>query len=352
MLPTMFRRLLPIGAAALALTVASCADGDQAAPFEIEGTGIVTGRLYFDSNLDGIFSPLDGDSLLPAVEVEVRERASGELLGSAFSDANGFFEVSGVKPGTHDILGVTGTGYAFCQTVRTSVYRNERAFALVPARRQCVQRIIEAEGVDLGEQVTFVGIVTAAPGQFRNNNLYIVDTVSVRDSAGAIQIFNVPGGLGLQVGDRIEVSGPMSAFRGERQIDPPRISNIVKGVGGFDTLVVTTDSILDLPADGLGTNFLVGQLIQIRNVKVGAYNASAQTYVLTDATTDLGAAARVLLRIENNVMNAPAPNGLPVGYFDANKCYNITGILGIFNDDRQLKPRNAADVVEVTCPAN
>ena len=352
MLSMMFRRLLPIGAAAAVLGVAACADGDQAAPFEIEGTGIVTGRLFFDSNLDGIFSPLDGDTLLPNVEVEVRERASGELLGSGFADNNGFFEIEGIKPGTHDVIGITGTGFAFCQTVRTSVYRNERAFALVPARRQCVQRIIEGESVALGEQVTFVGIVTARPGQFRNNNLYIVDTVSRRDSAGAIQVFNVPGGLDLQIGDRIEVSGPMAAFNQERQIDPPRISNIVRNFRAIDTLIVTTDSILDLPTQGLGTQFLVGQLIKIRNVKVGTFNTAGQNAPITDPSTDLSIARRVELRIESLIRNAGPPNGITPASFDSAKCYDITGILGIFNDTRQIKPRSAADVVEVTCPAN
>ena len=352
MLSTMFRRTLPLAAATLALALAGCTDGDQAAPFEIEGTGIVTGRLFYDANFDGAFSPIDGDTLLPNVEVEVRERASGELLGSGFSDDNAFFEIVGIKPGTHDVVGITGTGYAFCQTVRTSVYRNERSFALVAARRQCVQRIIEGESVALGEQVTFVGIVTARPGQFRNNNLYIVDTVSVRDSAGAIQVFNVPGGLDLQIGDRIEVSGPMAAFNGERQIDPPRISNIVRGVGGVDTLIVTTDSILDLPSQGLGTQFLVGQLIKIRNVRVGTFNTAGQNAPITDPSTDLSVAGRVELRIETLIRNAGPPNGITPASFDPAKCYDITGILGIFNDTRQIKPRNAADVVEVACPAN
>ena len=344
-----FRRWLPIGVLTVSLAAAACG-GDQAAPFEVEGTGTVTGRLFFDSNLDGIFTPLAGDTLLPNVEVEVRERSSGEVIASGFSDAEGYFEIDNVKPGTHDIIGITGQGYEFCRAVRTSVYRNEQAFALVGARRQCVQRIIEAEGVPLGDQVTFVGIVIARPGQFRNNNLYIVDTVSNRDSAGAIQVFNVPGGLGLEIGDQIEVSGPMAAFGTERQIDPPRISNIVKGVFGFDTLIVTTDSVVKLPSQGLPTNFLVGQLITIRNVRVGTFNSSNTNAPITDPSTDPNSTARMEIRVESMVRDAGPVNGIPAGFFDPAKCYDITGILGIFNDTRQIKPRSRADVVEVTCP--
>ena len=53
-------QILPL-ALSLAL-LAACAD-DPEPPFAVEGTGRVTGRLFFDADNNGLFTPLGGDSL-------------------------------------------------------------------------------------------------------------------------------------------------------------------------------------------------------------------------------------------------------------------------------------------------
>lgn len=355
MSPMTFRRWLPIGAIALSLTVASCG-GDQAAPFEIEGTGTLTGRLFFDADRDGRFTPLAGDTLLRNVEVEVRSRGTTSVLATAFTDNEGYFTIEGLPPGTHDVIGVPepNMNVAFCSARPVSVYRNEQAFILLAARRQCIQLIKDAERSPLGDPVTVVGVVIAAQGTFRGDNVYIQDTTRLEDSVGAVQVFGLPA-LGLQLGERIEVSGTWGAFNGEKQIVGPGLS-VTNRLPGFefDTTDITTAAILALPTgEALATSLVVGRLIRIRGARVAPFpTATSRNSTITDASTDPNNAARVEIRLDGNVFNTSTGQGvITPGTFEAGKCYDIVGILGIFNNTRQIKPRIASDVVEVACPA-
>lgn len=350
----MFRRWLPIAAIALATVAAACG-GDQAAPFEIEGTGNLTGRLFFDSDRDGRFTPLAGDTVLPNVEVEVRERGTSEVLASTFTDADGIFTFEGLPPGTHDVIGLAadGTNIQFCSPVTSSVYRNETAFALVAARSQCIQLIKDAERTPLGSPVNVVGVVIVAQGTFRGDQIHIQDTTSLEDSVGATVVFGVPA-LGLAVGDRIEVSGFLGQFNTELQIVSPRITNRLPGFE-FDTTTITTDSILSIgTGQALITALPVGRLIRINGVRVGGFDgATDRNAAITDASTDPSNAARVELRLDGNVYSpGPPPTGaITQASFDPAKCYDIIGVFSHFNNTRQIKPRSASDIIEVTCPA-
>ena len=348
-----FRRWLPIGAAALTIAAAACG-GDQAAPFEVEGTGTLTGRLYFDSDRNGVFTPLAGDTVLPNVEVEVRERGTAEVLATTFTDAQGVFTFEGLPPGTHDIIGLPedGTQIQFCSPAQASVYRNETAFAMVAARSQCIQLIKDAERDTLGAPVNVVGVVIVAQGTFRGDQIHIQDTTSLEDSVGAMIVFGVPA-LGLALGDRIEVSGFLGQFNTERQIVSPRITNVLSGFE-FDTTVVTTDSILSIgTGDSLYHALIVGRLIRINGVSVGPFDgATDRNATITDASTDPNDPARMELRLDGNVYSpGPPPTGvITQATFEAGKCYDIIGVLSLFNNTRQIKPRLASDVIEVQCP--
>ena len=353
----MLRRWLPVAAIVLTVAAAACG-GDQAAPFEVEGTGNLTGRVFFDADRDGKFTPLTGDTLLPGIEVEVRERGTAEVLASTLTDAEGVFTFEGLPPGTHDIVGLAadGTNIQFCSAVTSSVYRNEMAFALVSARSQCIQLIKDAERGALEDPVNVVGVVIVAQGTFRSDQIHIQDTTSLEDSVGAMIVFGVPA-LGLAVGDRVEVSGFLGQFNTERQIIRPIISNRLSGFE-FDTTVVTTDSILSIPpGDPLIHALIVGRLIRINGARVGTFdNASDRNTPITDASTDVNNTARVELRLDGNVYNpgnatTPPSGAITQAAFDPAKCYDIIGVLSLFNNTRQIKPRIASDVIEVACPA-
>ncbi len=354
----MFRRWLPIGAIVLATVAAACG-GDQAAPFEVEGTGNLTGRLFFDADRDGVFTPLAGDTVLPNVEVEVRERGTAEVLATTFTDDEGVFTFEGLPPGTHDVVGLAadGTDIMFCSPVPASVYRNEMAFALVAARTLCIQLIKDVERGALEDPVNVVGVVIVAQGTFRSDQIHIQDTTSLEDSVGATIVFGVPA-LGLVVGDRVEVSGFLGQFNTERQIVRPIISNRLSGFE-FDTTVLTTDSILSIPpGDSLIHALVVGRLIRINGVKVAPFDTlTDRNSAITDSTTDLNNTARVELRLDGNVYNpgthptVPPSGAITQAAFDPAKCYDIIGVLSLFTNTRQIKPRIASDIIEVACPA-
>lgn len=349
----MFRRWLPIAALALTVAAAACG-GDQAAPFEIEGTGNLTGRLFFDADRDGLFTPLAGDTVLPNVEVEVRQRGTSEVLATTFTDANGIFTFEGLPPGTHDVIGLAadGTNIQFCSPVTSSIYRNEMAFALVAARSQCIQLIKDAERTPLGSPVNVVGVVIVAQGTFRGDQIHIQDTTSLEDSVGATVVFGVPA-LGLAVGDRIEVSGFLGQFNTELQIVSPRITNRLSGFE-FDTTALTTDSILSIgTGQALITALPVGRLIRINGARVAPFaTPTTRNSTITDASTDPSNAARVEIRLDGNVLNTTTGEGsITPGRFEAGKCYDIIGVLSHFNNTRQIKPRIASDIIEVACPA-
>ena len=80
----------------------------------------------------------------------------------------------------------------------------------------------------------------------------------------------------------------------------------------------------------------VGRLARVRRVTVGAF-ASGNAPM-----NDGSGAAQV--RLDGN-----AATTIGTARFEAGKCYDITGIVGFFNNATQLQPRGAFDVTEVSC---
>lgn len=317
----------------------ACAE-DPAPPFEVEGTGRITGQLFFDADNNGRFSPLGGDTLLRNVRVELRERGSSIIMDSARTDATGMFEFEAVTPGTHDVLLVQDTAITrnlvFCANpVRASVYRDETAFIASPAKRGCVIRINAAEALAANAPITVAGIVTAAQGTYRSDNVYIQDPTT------GIQVFGVPGSAALALGDSIEVSGVLGFFNGEHQINTPIVApNRKPGATVPPPSQRTTGAIAAAVAAGGARTADVGRLLVVRRARTGAFTGGGGR----NATLNDGSGA-IEIRLDGNVLSV-----IPTTRFDPTKCYDIIGILGFFNGTPQLKPRVPGDVTEVACP--
>jgi hypothetical protein len=332
-------RLGLAGASALILTLClACAENPDP-PFEVEGTGRLTGRLFFDADNNGLFTPLGGDTLLRNVAVEVRERGSAVVIEAGTTDASGFFEFDALAPGTHDVFliqdaNVTGT-LVFCvNPMRASVYRNETAFLSAPAKRGCVVRIAVAEADTLNAPVTVAGIVTAAQGTYRGDNIYL------QDPTGGIMAFGIPGSAALALGDSIEISGVLAQFNGEPQINNPIVAPNRTSAMVPAPLERTTGGIALAIASGGAKAPDVGRLLVVRDARVGAFTSGGGR----NATLNDGSGA-IEIRLDGNVLSA-----IPTTRFDQAKCYDIVGILGYFNGAPQLKPRIPSDVTEVVCP--
>lgn len=321
---------------ALGLVLVGACSEDPEPPFAVEGTGRLTGQLFFDADNNGLFTPLGGDTLLRNVRVELRERGSTVIIDSVRTSATGAFEFDAVAPGTHDVFLVQDTAITgrlvFCANpVRASVYRDETAFLTGPAKRGCVVRINVAEGQALSSPVTIAGIVIARQGTYRNDNIY------VQDPTGGMQVFGLPA-LGLQLGDSIEVSGVLGQFGGELQVTNPIVAPNRTNVAVPTPLERTTGAIAAAVSAGGARAADIGRLLVVRRAHVGA------TFTSGNATLDDGSGA-IQIRLDGNVNSV-----IPTTRFDPTKCYDIIGILGFFNGTPQLKPRMASDVTEVACP--
>jgi hypothetical protein len=215
-----------------------------------------------------------------------------------------------------------------CQTpLPVSVYIGEQSFVGLNAKLGCVIPISQALRANQGDFITVSGIVTAAPGTFRSDNLYM------QDASGGIQIFGLPGGLGLEVGDSIEVSGTFSPFRTEAEIVSPRVAaNVKKGVGAPLPRDLTTAELGALTP----TSSNIGRLVRVSGVTVGTF-ASGNAPI-----NDGSGPAQV--RLDGNVATT-----VPQSTFQAGNCYDIVGVVGIFDNTPQLKLRGPADVTPVAC---
>lgn len=324
------RRMLTVCAGALAF--AACIDDPEpVAP--LDSTGTVSGILFFDRDNNNVYTPTAGDSVMAGVTVRLLERGSTQVIGSAITGATGRYELV-VPVGTHDLevvrsSAIIASNFVWCGA-SPSVYRNEATFVPTPLKFGCVIRINVAKQAAVGASVTIAGVVTAQPGRYRAAN----DNLFMQDATTGIQVFGVPTSLGLQEGDSIEVTGIIGAFNTQLQITTPRVApNIKRGTPVPDPVQVTTGQ-LAATTNPLAAN--VGRLVTVRRVSVGAF-------VSGNAPMDDGSGS-AQVRLDGN-----AATTIGTTRFVTGRCYDITGIVGFFNNATQLQPRGAFDVTEVPC---
>jgi DNA/RNA endonuclease YhcR with UshA esterase domain len=116
-------------------------------------------------------------------------------------------------------------------------------------------------------------------------------------------------------------------------VSPVIAANVKRAVGTPAPAVRTA---AQLTAINLPTSGDVGRLVVVRKARVGTFVSGNAP--LTDAT------GTATVRIAVNTINT-----IGTARFAAGKCYDITGIVGLFNNAHQLQPRMASDVLEVSC---
>jgi len=330
------RRAAVLLAAGASLAGAAACSEDPAPPFEPTGTGTVAGILFFDADNNGIYNPVAGDSALPGVGVQLRNRGTDSAIARVTTDAGGRFTFTS-PPGTNDLFiegnaAYTAARYVFCGG-RATAYLGEQTFMPVPIKLGCVVRINAAKLQAANSGVTVAGIVTAAPGRIRDNNLYI------QDPTGGLQVFGVNNALNLQEGDSVEITGLMGAFSSELQIISPVIAaNVKRGVGVPAPAPRTTGQLAAVNNPQAAD---VGRLVVVRKVTVGTFDGTGG--LSGNAPMNDGSGA-VALRIATNTINT-----IGTARFTAGKCFDIVGIVGLFNNSPQILPRMASDIVEVSC---
>jgi DNA/RNA endonuclease YhcR with UshA esterase domain len=335
---TSLRRTARVAAvAAVALAASACSE-DPAPPITVEGTGTISGQVFYDADNNGEFTPVGGDTLLRGVAVRLLERSDNDLIAQATTSDAGTFSFAGVPLGTHSLQVVRDTTVTgrliFCvNPVPASVYRDENRFLAVPAKLGCVIPIAQAEALAQGAPITVTGIVTVAQGRFRGDNIVI------QDLTGGTTVFGVGAANAFQEGDSIEVTGNLGQFGGEPQVVNPIFTTVKRGVGAVEArerTVAQTNTAGPFSAD-------VGRLIVYRNVRVTGLTSATDRDGTISQTVD-GTTSTIALRLDGNALTT-----IGVTAFDPTKCYDLTGILSNFSGSAQLKPRMPTDVVAVTC---
>lgn len=323
------------------VTLSACADDPEGA-FEVTGEGSIEAFLFLDANRDGRFDPSDGDEPVPDVQVAVRDRGTAQNFATATSGTDGRLTVSALPPGTHDLFMVEESvpeGVSFCQNpLPVSVYIDLRAYREVIGRNGCVITMAEAKLLDpnAGEFVTVQGVITSEPGQVDAGFTWI------QDSSGGIQLFGSgTAGLGLELGDRIEISGTLSQFGNQLQIASPVVNNIEKAVGAVVPLLTTTAAVA--AAGPIPDDPLQGALIRLERAQLTvAFGDGGQN--IQNGTIDDGSGA-ITIRVDDGVWDRNDLNN----FMTVGQCYDIIGLGASFNGGGQIFPRDATEIVEVAC---
>ena len=204
-----------------------------------------------------------------------------------------------------------------------------------------VINIVDARQIELGTRVTVAGRVTVA-NQF-GGPLYM------QDGTAGIAVFWEPLHMAAEIGDSIQVSGPLTVFKGGvpgpdedflLQIsDTEQDNNIV-----FEVFDVEKQEVIPriVNLNQLNMEANEGQLVIVQNVTIdhsGAFQGN-QNYAISDEVSTAE------MRIDNNtnLVDAIAPS----------EPSNIIGVIGQFGGTYQLLPRFTEDVgvEEVTYPGD
>lgn len=322
------------------LALAGC-ESDLAPQHEVTGSGGIEGLVFFDAAEDGVYDPASGDEPVPGVVVAVQDRGTGETFsgGTATSGADGRFVVSGIPPGTHDLLVDETTvpdEVSICQNpLQVTVNIDETGFREVRGRPGCLITIAEAKAA-LGEFVIVRGIVTSSPNQIDPNFTYIED-----ETAGARIFTGALNGLGIEVGDQLEIGAVSAVFSGDFNFESAVFRALVKDVQEPEPTLTTTGAI---GASGSSfTDPLQGAFVRIEKAELtaafGAGGANSQNGTIDDGT------GAITIRVNDGVA---APGELNT-IFTVGNCYDINGFGANFNGAGQIFPRSRADIVEVPC---
>lgn len=312
-------------AAAALLALPACGE-DPEDPFVVEGSGDLSGTLYYDVDRDGEFDPFAGDFALSDVDVFVLERGSADTddaIAEVTTNAQGRFEVDALPVGTHDLFfALPDEMGVVCQNpLPVSVRINETTNVGAAAQESCLISIAEARELPDGEVVTVRGVVTVGTGDISGSYFFLMD-----ETAG-IKIF---GGQGV-VGQFIELTGSMLTFSSEREIENPSIT--VLGTAPLPDPVLITGAEL-LSAD------YEGSLATVEGLEVVSVTASGTSGWDVRVNAPDGETFIVRVDIDTGL------NGEEL--FTVGGIYNVTGVVSPFGGAEQLYVRVLSDIEEVS----
>jgi phosphatidylserine/phosphatidylglycerophosphate/cardiolipin synthase-like enzyme/DNA/RNA endonuclease YhcR with UshA esterase domain len=187
---------------------------------------------------------------------------------------------------------------------------------LATSQAQTMLTITQARAAADGTSVTVHGLVNVAPGAFdgQNKRFYIQDAVS-----GLAIYFNDGGLPALVEGDQVTVSGTMTTFKSERELQPAALTAVIKA-GHNDSplpLAIKTGELGDKQQ---------GRLISFSGKVVDLKNG----FALDDGS----GAAHVFIYKTTGISQTPV-----VG-----QTVTVIGIAAIYGGAFEVLPRKASDI--------
>lgn len=328
-------------AACLAMGALVACDRDPALPFEIEGTAEIDGFLFLDAARTGVYAPFDGDLPLAGVPFEVRDRGTTRVWaqGSGVTGTDGRFSVTGLPVGTHDLWFDTEglpEGALLCQNpFPLSLYLSETTAAVIGAEPVCLISIQEAKDSGIDAFVNISGIVTSFPGQLRSAYTYIQDgSAGVRIFSSALE------GQGIEIGDRVTLTGTLGIFNDDLQITNPTVESVEPGVGAPTPRLASTGALAEAgptPADPLQGRLVVVRSARLETLFTGGGNRNAR---INDGSGSIEMRIEAAISAAGNAINER---------FTLDACYDVVGVVGNFRGTTQVFPRSFDDINEVAC---
>jgi endonuclease I len=200
------------------------------------------------------------------------------------------------------------------------------AFITIASMAINAQSISDARNLSIGQTVTITGVATNG-SELDNGNSKIR---YIQDGTGALPAFGSNLGT-IQRGDSITATGVLFDFNGLLELSPTN-SFINHGNG-------TLPSPLLIPITSVNES-IEAQLVRIDNVtfvQTGSFATGNSTVQITDGTNTLD----VRINGSTNIDGTSIPTG-PV---------SIIALVGQFNANYQLIPRNTNDIFPYVAPA-
>jgi uncharacterized protein YaiE (UPF0345 family) len=323
-----------LATASAPVIVAPYRGGEVSTEFRyVYNPGGITGRIFRDNNNNNAYDP-GVDTPAPGIPVSLfaGSSATGDAVATTTTDAQGVFTFNVLRPGTYTysvsaLPTMTIVGGA-AQTVTVQAQQT----AQVPVRftGNLISTVASARNESPGSAVAVEGVVTVGQAVFAANQ------IQVQDTTGGILVFGVPAGAGIALGDRVRVVGQLGAFRTELQIVQPTVERIGSG---------TPPAPRPLTAAQLAAGTAMGQLVRVNGLRVDSVGGTANSAAY-DVIVSAADGTRTRVRVQ------AAGVGVPQTFWQVGTTYDISGVVGQFENVPQLKVRSQDDIrVAATTPS-
>lgn len=320
------------GAALVALsTVALVACDDEVPPpFEVEGSGTISGLLFYDEGRDGVYEPVEGDSALAGIPVWLQVRGTDEapqvVSGSeTVTDAQGRFTITNAPIGTYDLVfdadELDDAGVVACQNPRpVSVRASEVSSVVAPTQISCLITIAEARELPDGEIVTVQGVVTVSTGNLSASYFF------VQDATGGLKVFN--SGTAT-AGQFVEITGTTLLFSGAEEEITDGTTTVLGTAPIPDPIVITGEQLV--------SHDFQGSLVEVEDLTVTQVDGTPAAGVSYNVRVTAPDGAAFIIRVDSDAAITP-------GIFVVGNTYDVTGVVSPFGGAEQLYVRSNADI--------